>query len=120
MMKKWDLERKLVIGVIALTLAACGGNKAVKKPMEEKAPIKAGEVVDKPGGYYKDDGPGDKIPENLDSIPDAVPQYQAYSTRANQPSVALEKRYVPRTEYTPYNQQGMASCFAQSHNGGKT
>lgn len=119
-MKKLDLERKLIIAAIALSLAACGGNKAVKKPMEEKAPIKAGEVEDKPGGYYKDDGPGDKIPENLDSVPDAVPQYEEYSTRANQPYIALEKRYVPMTSYAPYKKQGMASWYGKRYHGGKT
>lgn len=119
-MKKWHLKRKLVIGVIALSLAACGGNKAVKKPMEEKAPIKAGEVEDRPGGYYKDDGPEDKIPENLDSISDAVPQYEEYSTRANQPYIALEKRYVPMTRYMPYKKQGMASWYGKRYHGGKT
>lgn len=119
-MKKWDIERKLLVCVIALSLAACGGNKAVKKPMEEKAPIKAGKVEDKPGGYYKDDGPGEKIPENLDSIPDAVPQYEEYSTRANQPYIALEKRYVPMTSYAPYKKQGMASWYGKRYHGGKT
>ncbi len=119
-MKKLDLQRKLIVGVIALSLAACGGNKAVKKPMEEKAPIKAGEVEDQPGGYYKDDGPDDKVPENLDSIPDAVPQYEPYSTRANQPYIELEKRYVPMTSYTAYKKQGMASWYGKRYHGGKT
>lgn len=119
-MKKWDLTRKLIIGLIALSLAACGGNKVTKKPMEEKPPIKAAEVEDKSGGYYKDDGPGENIPENLDAIPDAVPQYEAYSTRANQPYIALEKRYVPMTSYAPFKKQGMASWYGKRYHGGKT
>lgn len=119
-MKKLDLGRKLIIGAIALSLVACGGHKAVKKPMEKKPPLKAEEVEDKPGGYYKDDGPGDKIPENLDSIPDAVPQYEEYSTRANQPYIALEKRYVPMSSYAPYKKQGMASWYGKRYHGGKT
>ncbi len=117
-MKKSTLVNKLLVGSLLLSLAACSGNKAVKKPIEEKEPIKADQT--KSGGYYKDDGPGDQIPENLDSIPDAVPQYEEYSSRANQPYIALEKRYTPMKSYQPYKVQGMASWYGKRYHGGKT
>ena len=37
------------------------------------------------GGFYKDDGPGDKQPEDIEAIPDAVPRAEPLHRFANNP-----------------------------------
>lgn len=46
--------------------------------------------VTKGGGYYKDDGPGDRrLPDNPDAIPDAVPVNEPLLTSANRPYTVM-------------------------------
>ena len=47
--------------------------------------------------YYKDDGPGESLPADLDAIPDATPRLEALSRFANRPYTVLGKDYVPAT-----------------------
>lgn len=72
------------------------------------------------GGYYKDDGPGDDLPENLDSIPDAVPRLEPLHKPATRPYVALGKSYTPHTGLQPYKVQGIASWYGKRYHGQKT
>ena len=74
----------------------------------------------KPGGYYKDDGPGDHPPPNLDSIPDAVPKREPLHPYANKVYVALGQTYAPETELKPFVQEGTASWYGRRFNGGRT
>lgn len=48
------------------------------------------------GGYYKDDGPGDDIPEGLENLPDAEPRVEPYANRGNKPYVVFGKN-IPRS-----------------------
>ncbi|MFC4277287.1 septal ring lytic transglycosylase RlpA family protein [Achromobacter aloeverae] len=72
------------------------------------------------GGYYKDDGPGDQIPANLDAIPDAVPRVEPYASGANRPYVVFGKRYVPDTTDQPFRQRGIASWYGKKFHGNST
>ena len=72
------------------------------------------------GGYYKDDGPGDKVPPNLASIPDAVPRSEPPHRYANRPYQVFGKNYVPIAASQPYREQGAASWYGKKFHGQKT
>jgi rare lipoprotein A len=74
----------------------------------------------KQGGYYKDDGPHQRPPANLDRIPDATPRAEPLHKYANNPYEALGKRYVPMKSVAPFRQRGMASWYGKRYHGQKT
>lgn len=105
-----------------LFLSACGGPGPRTDP-----PVPGQETVRKPnavqkrgGGYYKDDGPGDEIPANLDEIPDAVPRSEPLHRFANRPYDVLGKSYVPNTSLKSYRASGVASWYGKKFHGQKT
>jgi len=109
-----------------LVLAACGGQPlrpsepgAAPTP-QAKAPGKKPEVQKRGGGYYKDDGPADEIPDNLDAIPDAEPRPEPLHRFANRPYVVLGKSYVPNTRLQPHRERGIASWYGKKFHGQKT
>jgi hypothetical protein len=59
------------------------------------------------GGFYKDDGPGDRPPD-IDAIPDAVPRAEPLHRFANNPYSVLGRDYVPRASTSPM--RGAASA----------
>jgi rare lipoprotein A len=69
------------------------------------------------GGYYKDDGPGDRPPVN---VADAVPRAEPLHKFANRPYKAMGKEYVPMTSLQPFRQRGMASWYGKRYHGQKT
>jgi rare lipoprotein A len=72
------------------------------------------------GAYYKDDGPQERPPANLDRVPDAVPRAEPLHKAANRPYTALGKQYVPMTSLQPFRQRGMASWYGKKYHGQKT
>ncbi|MDR2614200.1 MAG: septal ring lytic transglycosylase RlpA family protein [Candidatus Accumulibacter sp.] len=72
------------------------------------------------GAYYKDDGPADEIPRDLDSIPDAQPRLEPLHRGANRPYVVLGKSYVPNTTLKPVRERGIASWYGRKFHGQKT
>ena len=72
------------------------------------------------GGYYKDDGPSNETPDNLDQIPDAQPRFEPLHRFANRPYVVLGKSYVPNTNLRPVRQRGIASWYGKKFHGQKT
>jgi rare lipoprotein A len=72
------------------------------------------------GGYYKDDGPHERPPANLDRVADAVPRNEPLHKYANRPYEALGKRFVPMTSVQPFKQRGMASWYGKRYHGQKT
>ncbi|MBI4998527.1 MAG: septal ring lytic transglycosylase RlpA family protein [Rhodocyclales bacterium] len=95
---------RLTIVLLALTLAACGTTPHVPKS----------------GGYYQDDGPGDKAPADVDRIPDAVPRAEPPHRYANRPYTVLGRDYVPLAAGTPYRATGIASWYGRKFHGQKT
>ena len=72
------------------------------------------------GGYYKDDGPHERPPANLDRVADAVPRTEPLHKYANRPYEAMGKKYVPMTTVQPFRQQGLASWYGKRYHGQKT
>lgn len=91
------------------------------KPAITKTPTrKPSAVLKRGGGFYKDDGPGDEIPDGLDDIPDAVPKWEPLHKPALKPYVVLGKEYVPNTSLQAYKARGIASWYGKKFHGQKT
>ncbi|CAM5786630.1 septal ring lytic transglycosylase RlpA family protein [Castellaniella caeni] len=88
-----------VLGVILLVLAGCASRS---------------------GGYYKDDGPGDRVPANIDAIPNAVPKIEQHAAANFRPYEVFGVRYVPIGENQPYRREGVASWYGRKFHGEKT
>jgi hypothetical protein len=57
------------------------------------------------GGYYLDDGPGDRDPAELDALarlPDPVPLVEPLHPRANRPYRVMGGDYRPMTQRAPF------------------
>jgi rare lipoprotein A len=72
------------------------------------------------GGYYKDDGPGENPPANLDAIPDAKPRLEPLHRFANRPYAVFGRDYVPATSLRAYKERGIASWYGRKFHNGKT
>jgi rare lipoprotein A len=76
--------------------------------------------VTRGGGYYLDDGPGDSPPEDLDSIPEAVPKWEPLHRGAMRPYVVMGQSFTPMTELAPYKAQGIATWYGRRYHGKPT
>ncbi|MGE4123900.1 MAG: septal ring lytic transglycosylase RlpA family protein [Pusillimonas sp.] len=72
------------------------------------------------GGYYQNDGPGSRIPANIEAIPDAVPRIEAYAPANFRPYSVFGRRYVPVKGNVPYREEGIASWYGRQFHGNKT
>jgi len=109
------LFHRFTFAILTLTLVGCGS--APKVPSGSSAPAFGGGA--KPG-YYKDDGPGESAPANLDAIPDAQPKLEALNRFANRPYSVFGREYVPATSLRPYRERGIASWYGRMFHGQKT
>jgi len=126
--EEWRL--RLALLPLLLFLASCGGQASRRAdpstPLVEPlaAPTgtarKTAVTQKRGGGYYKDDGPGDDIPDTLDDIPDAVPRFEPLHRFANRPYNVLGKNYLPDTRLKPFKQRGIASWYGKKFHGQKT
>jgi rare lipoprotein A len=107
--------RLLILLASAALLAACGSTPKKEPPPAPSSPPPSGSTK-----YYKDDGPGDSVPANLDAIPDAVPRLEPLNRFANRPYTVLGKDYVPATSLRPYRERGIASWYGRKFHGQKT
>ncbi|HXZ53565.1 MAG TPA: septal ring lytic transglycosylase RlpA family protein [Burkholderiales bacterium] len=99
--------RLALASLAVLGLAACAG-----------APTRPGEGAAR-GGYYKDDGPGERAPDPA-MLADAQPRREPLMRGANQPYDVFGKHYVPFTELRPFTQRGVASWYGRRFQGQKT
>jgi len=74
----------------------------------------------KPGGYYKDDGPGGRPPVDLDRVADAKPKAEPLHRSANNPYSALGKKYTPYRSLKPHRERGLASWYGRRFHGKPT
>ena len=72
------------------------------------------------GGFYKDDGPGDRAPEELDRVPEPVPRLERLHARANRPYQIEGQLYIPLRELEPYQAEGLASWYGRRYHGRQT
>jgi rare lipoprotein A len=72
------------------------------------------------GGYYQNDGPGEDIPADIASIPDAVPRIEPYAPANMRPYSAMGAQYVPITDGRPFSQEGVASWYGRQFHGERT
>ncbi len=108
-------SHRLTLAVVALALGGCGS--APKQP-----PASSGSIFGGPAkpGYYKDDGPGEAPPPNLDAVPDAQPRLEPLNRFANRPYAVFGREYVPATSLRPYKERGIASWYGRKFHGQKT
>ena len=102
---------KLASFLLAALLAACGTAPKIDAP----PPVAGGSAK-----YYKDDGPGDNPPANLDALPDATPRLELLHRFANRPYVVLGRAYTPATALRSYRERGVASWYGRKFHGQKT
>jgi rare lipoprotein A len=72
------------------------------------------------GGYYKDDGPPDKVPSDLAQVADARPRWEPLHRYANRPYEVLGRKYTPFTGLRPYKERGIASWYGKRFHGKRT
>jgi rare lipoprotein A len=123
----------LLPSLALLALAGCASTPA-PAPVRDvtvdppKAPVstqatptrKPKVVLKRGGGFYKDDGPGDDIPDGLDDIPEPQPRWEPLHKPATRPYVVLGQQYVPNTTLRPYKARGIASWYGRKFHGQKT
>lgn len=97
-------------GIVLVVLAGCAS--APEEPIATSEPAK--------GGYYKDDGPGEKPPPDLASIPDVEPKLEPLHRFANRPYQVFGKEYVPIASLSPYRERGVASWYGRRFHGQRT
>ncbi len=129
--------RSVLPFVIAILLAACStpsklpSRDAISAPIASPASpatasANAARLPPLPaagsgrGGYYQDDGPGERPPEGLLDLPDAVPKVEPYSLTGNKPYVVFGKTYVPLVDERPFTQRGTGSWYGKKFHGQKT
>ena len=107
-------------GRAATILLACGVVAACSTT--SKAPERAGGAPppSTSSKYYSDDGPPERVPVDLDAVPDAVPRAEPLHRFANRPYVVLGREYVPATALGPYREQGIASWYGRKFHGQRT
>lgn len=124
------LGRRILTSLFALLAAACGSQPPRPTVERGAAPVtvspaptfsKPSAVVTRHGGgFYKDDGPGENPPADIDAIADAVPRIEPLHRFANNPYSVLGRDYVPMRELAPYRARGIASWYGRKFNGQKT
>ena len=103
--------------MLSFFMVACGSHPT---RTDSAASSKKSAIQKRGGGYYKDDGPSNETPDNLDQIPDAQPRFEPLHRFANRPYVVLGKSYVPNTNLKPVRQRGIASWYGKKFHGQKT
>ena len=125
---------RLVLLLLPLLLAACGTQ--APRPVTDRGETPATAVPPAPtfksegkkpasairygGGFYKDDGPGERPPDDIDAIPDAIPRAEPLHRFANNPYSVLGRDYVPLREIQPYRERGIGSWYGRKFHGQKT
>ncbi len=116
------MYRAVTLLLLSAFLAGCASTSTSRRTT---APVEKKNSVAKPapkygGGYYKDDGPGDEPPPDMDAIPDAVPRSEPLHRFANNPYTVLGQTYTPFTGLRPYKARGVASWYGRKFHGQKT
>ena len=124
---RFSALRLFLVLAAALILAACGGTPrraAVERDSgvigPKSSPAATAPRGSRGGGYYQDDGPGDKPPANLEQIEDAEPKLEPLHRFANNPYTVFGRQYVPQKALVPYRQRGIGSWYGRKFHGQRT
>ena len=98
-----------LVAAISLALLVAGCGSAPKKPEPAASPK-----------YYADDGPPERMPDGLETVPDAIPRDEAFNKFANRPYTVFGETYVPVVNKEPFRQRGIASWYGRKFQGQKT
>ena len=114
-----------LLAAATLLLSACG-QTPVRTPGSQAQTPDAGQTASsaksgrRGGGYYKDDGPHDNPPSNLEAVPDASPRLEPLHRFSNRPYNVFGQDYVPLTALAPYRERGRASWYGRRFHGKPT
>ena len=95
------MRRCILLAMLMISLPACS-------------------LLPRSGGYYEDDGPGDRHPADISNIPDAVPRDEAPSASGNKPYIVRGRMYRPLRDATDYRERGVASWYGKKFHGRRT
>ena len=107
--------------VSALALTACGtfsGRTGTGDP--QVTARSQADPARKRGGYYLDDGPGDRTPADLDAVPDAIPRWEPLNRGTARPYAVMGRSYTPMTDLGPYRERGIATWYGRRYHGQRT
>ena len=104
----------IIFLLTALCFAGCQTNNVEKNSEDPVTDSKS------KGAYYLDDGPEEVIPENLSSIPNAIPKKEPLNKFSNRPYKVFGKTYYPMTSLKPYTATGYATWYGKKYHGNKT
>ena len=104
----------IIFLLTALCLAGCHTYNVEKNSEDPVTDSKS------KGAYYLDDGPEEVIPENLSSIPNAIPKKEPLNKFSNRPYKVFGKTYYPMTSLKPYTATGYATWYGKKYHGNKT
>lgn len=120
----------LAVIPVAILVSACSSTGEHKKlnpfPWPHKPTAKHGKAPQLPaaksgrGGYYKDDGPGDNIPDGLLEVPDAVVKSEPINKWTSRPYTVLGKTYTPLDHDEPYSARGVSTWYGVKFHGQRT
>jgi len=117
-------ERILYALCLVLPLVGCAGlqtqGAAPPEAKAKPASIPVAQLLRRPGGYYKDDGPDGAPPVDLDTIADAQPRPEPLNLHANDPYVVFGREYAPEKEFSAHRKQGTASWYGRKFHGQRT
>lgn len=110
---------------LCFILTLCGCAELPQQAVEPQAAAKpagmpVAQLLRRPGGYYKDDGPDGAPPVELDKVADAQPRPEPLNPRANDPYVVFGKEYAPEKEFSAHRKQGTASWYGRKFHGQRT
>jgi rare lipoprotein A len=108
------------IALAALCIAGCSSTPPREPPSSAPPREPSSSAPARPGGYYKDDGPGDTVPPNLADIPDADPRSEPLHRYANRPYKVFGTEYQPLAQVQVFRQTGVASWYGRRFHGQKT
>ncbi|WP_314443097.1 septal ring lytic transglycosylase RlpA family protein [Massilia timonae] len=120
----------LAVIPVAILVSACSSTGEHKRlnpfPWPHKPTAKHGKAPQLPaaksgrGGYYKDDGPGDDIPDGLLEVPDAVVKAEPFNKWTSRPYTVLGKTYTPLGNDEPYSARGVSTWYGVKFHGQRT
>ncbi len=118
------IKRMLYALCLVLPLVGCAElqtqDAAPPTAKAKPAGIPVAQLLRRPGGYYKDDGPDGAPPVDLDTIADAQPRPEPLNLHANDPYVVFGKDYAPEKEFSAHRKQGTASWYGRKFHGQRT